>query len=154
MSERPSASAGSAGRDRLQFATFFLEGQLYGIPILEVEEILLRQQVTPVPRAPSHVLGLIGLRGQIVTAVDLKKRVGLRAETRVEDPYYLVVSANGNTASVQVDSIGDVLDMPDSEFLPPPESLHGIDPAFLKGVVMLEDRILAVLDVPRVLDAG
>ena len=159
MSEAPTPEAQAKtaterARAKLQFATFYLGDQLFGIPILQVQEILLRQNVTPVPHAPPHVLGLIGLRGQIVTAVDLKKRVGLANPAPVEEPYHLVVSAGNSVASLQVDGVGDVLEMPGAQFLPPPESLQGIDPAFIEGVFMLDERILAVIDVPAVLEAA
>lgn len=145
---------GEHARGGMQFATFYLNRDLYGIPILQVQEILLNQKVTPVPLSPEYVMGLIGLRGQIVTAVDLKKRVGLHEDEKVSDPYHLVVSHNGSVASLQVDGVGDVLELPSAQFLPPPESLEGINPAFLNGVFMLDDRILGILDVPAVLDAA
>jgi purine-binding chemotaxis protein CheW len=141
-------------RGAMQFATFYLNNELFGIPILQVQEILLNQKVTPVPLAPDHVMGLIGLRGQIVTAVNLKKRVGLGEVTSVEEPYHLVVSHNGSVASLEVDSVGDVLELPSAKFEKPPESLEGIDAAFLEGVFMLEDRILGIIDVPAVLEAA
>jgi purine-binding chemotaxis protein CheW len=151
LATQPAKAAAERGRATLQFATFFLNGQLFGIQILHVQEILLRQNVTPVPHAPDYVMGLIGLRGQIVTAVDLRKRLGLSERAQVEEPYHLVVSANGGVASLQVDGVGDVLEMPESQLLPPPESLEGIDPTFIQGVFMLEERILAIIDVQAVL---
>ena len=157
MTETPKAPAKTGterARGTMQFATFYLNHELYGIPILQVQEILLNQKVTPIPLAPEFVMGLIGLRGQIVTAVNLKKRVGLVDEPPAEDPYQMVVSHNGSVASLQVDGVGDVLELPSSQFMPPPESLKGIDPAFIDGVFMLEDRILGIIAVPAVLDAA
>lgn len=141
-------------RSTMQFATFYLNRELYGIPILQVQEILLNQKVTPVPLAPPYVMGLIGLRGQIVTAVNLKRRVGLDGSHKPDDPYHLVIAVNGNVASLEVDRVGDVLELPGSQFLPTPESLEGIDRDFLDGVFMLEDRILGIINVPAVLDAA
>jgi len=158
MSAAPTASARSGNRTaeeqtkNLQFATFRLGEDLFGINILQVQEILLKQPITPIPLAPAYVLGLIGLRGQIVTAVDLKKRVGLTPTETTDDHYHLVVSDKGSVASLQVDRIGDVLEIPAAQFVPPPESLNGVDPHFLAGVVMLENQILSVIDVAAALD--
>jgi purine-binding chemotaxis protein CheW len=152
-----SGAPGSRGTDErsqkhLQFATFHLGQDLFGINILQVQEILLKQPITAVPLAPAYVLGLIGLRGQIVTAVDLKKRIGLHAAETADDHYHLVVADKGSVASLQVDRIGDVLEIPSSQFVPPPESLDGVDRRFLGGVVMLENQMLSVIDVGVVLD--
>ena len=159
MSAAPTASARSGNRTaeertqkNLQFATFRLGEDLFGINILQVQEILLKQPITPVPLAPAYVLGLIGLRGQIVTAVDLKQRIGLTSTGNTGDHYHLVVSDKGSVASLQVDRIGDVLEIPAAQFVPPPESLDGVDPRFLAGVVMLENQILSVIDVATALD--
>ena len=141
-----------SGAKNLQFATFRLSAELFGINILQVQEILLTQNITPVPLAAEHVLGLIGLRGQIVTAVDLKRRIGLPIGDATDDPYHMVVNAYGSVASLQVDLIGDVLEMPSSDFHPPPDSLQGIDKRYLEGVFMLDEAILAIVDLSTVLD--
>ena len=97
-------------------------------------------------------LGLIGLRGQIVTAMDLQRRIGLLNGDTPDDPYHLVVNAYGSVVWLQLDRIGDVLEIPSSEFDLPPESLKGIDARYLEGVFMRDDGILAAIDLSAVLN--
>lgn len=149
----PDPGAAGRGREPLQYATFRLGSELFGIPILQVQEILLAQAITPVPRAPDYILGLLGLRGQIVTAVDLKRRLGVSAPA-AESPCQIVARARESTAALQVDRIGDVMQVEASALQPPPESLGEVDTRFLEGVCLLEEEILAVLNVAAVLEVN
>ena len=142
------------GAKSLQFATFYLGSELFGINILQVQEILLNQRITPVPLASEYILGLIGLRGLIVTAVDLKRRLGLSQGETVEEPYQIVVTSNDSIASLQVDRIGDVLEIDVNQLQPPPNSLKDIDTRFLEGITMLNNEILAVLNISAVLEVN
>ena len=139
------------GANSLQFATFYLESEPFGINILQVQEILLKQNITPVPLAEGYVLGLISLRGQIVTAVDLKRRLGKPTTRSVADPYQIVVKTGGLIASFQVDQIGDVIEVAAEEIKPPPESISQQDARFLEGVYPMENEILSILNVEAVL---
>ena len=149
-----SAAALAAGGGNLQFATFYLNGELFGVNILQVQEILLPQQITPVPLASAHILGLISLRGQIVTAVDLKRRLGKEPTRSVNAPYQIVVKTAGLVASFQVDQIGDVIEVAADEIKPPPESISQQDAQFLEGVFPMEKEILSVLNVEAVLETA
>ena len=137
----------------LQFATFHLNSELFGINILQVQEIQLPQMVTPVPRGPSHVMGLISLRGQIVTLVDLRKRLGMDESQLIEKPYHIVVKTSSNTACLEVGEIGDVINVPVEEFLAPPESVNEVDRKFLEGVYSIPTGILTILKISVVLEA-
>ena len=140
------------GANSLQFATFYLGSELFGINILQVQEILLKQNITPVPLAEHYILGLIGLRGQIVTAINLKQRLGMESEDVSEEAHHqIVVIAGDSIASLQVDRIGEVLEIESKKIQPPPESLKDIDTRYLEGVTMLKQEILAVLNVSAVL---
>lgn len=161
MTETDVATSRSFTRDQvqkgaklLQFATFYLGSELFGINILQVQEILLNQTITPVPLAEDFILGLIGLRGQIVTAVDLKRRLGLSQGETIREPYQIVVTTSDSIASLQVDRIGDVLEIETKQFRPPPDSLKDIEARYLEGVSMLKDEILAVLNIAAVLDVN
>ena len=140
------------GASSLQFATFYLGSELFGINILQVQEILLKQNITPVPQAEDYILGLIGLRGQIVTAINLKQRLGMQSEDGSEEAHQIVVIAGDSMASLQVDRIGEVLEIETKKIQPPPDSLKDIDTRYLEGVTMLKAEILAVLNVSAVLE--
>lgn len=137
----------------LQFATFYLNGELLGLNILQVQEIQQPQSITPVPLAPKHIMGLISLRGQIVPLIDLRTRLGMDTSEPIKNRYHIVVNTQHVIASFEVDDIGDVVDVPVEEFVPPPDSVRAIDAKFLEGVFPLENEILTVLNVDVVLDA-
>ena len=142
------------GAKSLQFATFYLGSELFGINILQVQEILRNQTITPVPLADDFILGLIGLRGQIVTAIDLKRRLGMQLDDGSEAAHQIVVTASDSIASLQVDRIGDVLEIDAQQLQPAPDSLKDIDTRFLEGVTMLKQDILAVLNISAVLEVN
>lgn len=135
----------------LQFATFKLNGELLGLNILQVQEIQQPQPITPVPLAPEHVLGLISLRGQIVPLINLRKRLGMDTSEPIANPYHIVVHTPYATASFEIDDIRDVVDVPEEDFAPPPESVKAIDARFLEGVYPLGNEILTVLKLDVVL---
>ena len=138
----------------LQFATFILNGELLGLNILKVQEIQQPQTITPVPLAPEHIMGLISLRGQIVPLIDLRTRLGMDTGEAIKTPYHIVVNIRNTIASFEVDEIGDVIDVPVDKFEPPPDSVHAVDAKFLEGVFPLEDKILSVLNVERILETN
>lgn len=142
------------GVNSLQFATFYLGPELFGINILQVQEILLKQSITPVPLAEDYILGLIGLRGQIVTAINLKRRLGMEADDVSDEAHQIVVTAGDSIASLQVDRIGDVLEIDAKNLQPPPDTLKDIDTRYLEGVTMLKQTILAVLNISAVLEVN
>ncbi|MDH4224648.1 MAG: chemotaxis protein CheW [Deltaproteobacteria bacterium] len=142
------------GAKNLQFATFYLGQELFGINILQVQEILMDQIITPVPLAPPFVSGLISLRGQIVTAVDLKRRLGIDKESQYEYAYHIVVKGIHSISSLQVDRIGEVIAVKGTDLDPPPDSLKGIEIKYLEGVYPLEHEILAVLNIDNILEAN
>src|SRR5437899_9493629 len=94
-----------------QFATFFLADLFFGVNVLRVQEVLRFQQMTRVPQAPEVIEGLINLRGQIVTAIDMRRRLGLPSRAGDKMPMNMVVRTGGSVISLLVDEIGDVLDM-------------------------------------------
>lgn len=138
--------------DILQFATFYLNGELLGLNILQVQEIQQPQPVTPVPLSQPHILGLISLRGQVVPLLDLRTRLGMDTSEPIGEPYHVVVNTAHGNASFEVDKIGDVIDVPRNEPVPPAESVKVIDAKFLEGVYKLEDEILVVLNLTAVME--
>jgi purine-binding chemotaxis protein CheW len=133
--------------------TFHLDGLYLGVDVRQVQEVLRYQRMTRAPLAPPVVRGLINLRGQIVTALDLRQRLGLgAAEARL--PMNVVVRAADATVSLLVDDIGDVADVDESLFERPPETLKGAARALIRGAYKLQGRLLLELNAEEVLDCA
>src|SRR5205807_5907811 len=117
-----------------QFCTFFLDGSLFGVPVPQVQEVIRFHQMTRVPLAPEVVEGMINLRGQIVIAIDLRRKLALRARGDGEMPVNVVVRSADGAVSLMVDEIGDVVEVEDSTFEAPPETLQGPVRTMILGV--------------------
>ncbi len=137
--------------DELSYCTFHLDGLYFGVEVLEVQEVIRFQRMTKVPLAPPVVSGLINLRGQVVTAIDLRRRLGMPDRPADQQPMNVVVRTEDGPVSLLVDDIGDVIDVDDASFEPPPETLQGIARELVSGVYKLEGRLLLVLDVEKTL---
>ena len=132
-----------------QLATFSLGGHDFGIDVEHVQEVLRHQVRTPVPLGPPTIGGLINLRGQVVTTVDMRSRMQMEPFPADTDPMNVVVRVDGEAISLLVDSIGDVVDVDDALFEPPPETLTGPRRELIHGAFKLEGRLLLSLDVDR-----
>src|SRR5579862_8853926 len=106
-----------------QFSTFLIDRLLFGVEVEKVQEVIRYQVMTRVPLAPPAVKGLINLRGQIVTAVDLRHRLGLPARATADLPMNVVIRHDGGAVSLLVDEIGDVLEVEEENFESPPDTL-------------------------------
>lgn len=135
-----------------QFATFFVQDLFFAINVLDVQEVLRQQDMTRVPLAPDVIEGLINLRGQIVTAIDMRRRLGLAPRSAGETPMNVVVRTVDGAFSLLVDEIGDVLEVEASRFEPPPDHLAPEAKSVLRGIYKLEDRLLLVLDTERAIE--
>src|SRR2546423_9370899 len=114
--------------DGHQYCTFYLDGSYFGLDVLKVQEIIRYQEMTRVPLAPPVVRGLINLRGQIVTALDLRRRLELTDRPPGQLPVNVVVQTDDGAVSLLVDEIGDVLEVPQALFQRPPETLQAVAP--------------------------
>jgi purine-binding chemotaxis protein CheW len=135
-----------------QFCTFLLGGQHFGVDVLRVQEVIRPQEMTRVPLAPAVVRGLINLRGQIVTAIDLRRRLELPDRPAGQQPVNVVVQTDDGAVSLLVDEIGDVLEVPADAFEPPPETLRGAARELIRGAYKLDCRLLLILDTDRAVD--
>ena len=136
-----------------QFCTFYLDDLFFGINVLDVQEIIKLQDMTSVPLAPAVIEGLINLRGQIVTAIDMRRRLELPERAADSDPINVIIrTEDDSTASLLVDEIGDVLEISDDLFERPPETLKGTARHLIEGVYKLEDGLLLVLNTTKTLD--
>ena len=132
-----------------QFCTFFLDKLLFGVELEGVQEVLRSLDLTRVPLAPPVVAGLVNLRGQIITAVDLRRQLEFPVREGGEPPMNVVVRSEDGAVSLMVDNIGDVIEVEESSFERPPETLHGKVRSMILGVHKLEHRLLHVLDIAK-----
>jgi purine-binding chemotaxis protein CheW len=137
-----------------QFCTFTLDGLYFGIEVQEVQEVIRHQMMTPVPLASAVVEGLINLRGQIVTALDLRQRLELAPRSEGELPMNVVVRTGDEAVSLLVDEIGEVAEVDEASFEAPPQTLAGIARELIVGTYKLDGRLLLVLDTQRVVNAA
>lgn len=137
-----------------EFVTLRLAGQLLGIPVLQVHDVLKAQNMTPVPIAPTWVAGLINLRGRIVTCIDLRARLGLPPATDADEVtgMSVVVELNGEPYSLLIDRVGDVLKLPIDDYERNPVTLESSWADVSAGVYRLDGELLVILDVERLLD--
>jgi purine-binding chemotaxis protein CheW len=137
-----------------QFCTFFLDGHFFGVPVQRVQEVIRYQEMTRVPLVPPVVRGLINLRGQIVTAIDLRKRLGMTERPASQLPMNVVVRTGDGAFSLLVDEIGDVIEVTEKSFERPPETLQGVAREMIRGVHKMPECLLLLLDTERVVDVA
>ncbi len=137
-----------------RLCTFYLDGMLFGIDVDAVQEVLRFQAMTPVPLAPRVVAGLINLRGQIVTALDLRRRLELPERPPEMLPANVVLRSSAVGASLLVDAVGEVVDVDDVAFEPPPETTRGVARELILGAYKLPERLLLLLDLKKALEIG
>ncbi|MFV2072477.1 MAG: chemotaxis protein CheW [Thermoanaerobaculales bacterium] len=137
-----------------QFCTFSVGDLQLGIEIERIHEVLYETAITPVPLAPPSVCGLINLRGQIIAAVDLRKRFGLAEEKTKAAHATLVLGDGDHLLSFVVDRVGDVVEVGSEDYEEPPNTLKGEARRLIRGAYKLQDSLLLVLDVEFALDLG
>jgi len=136
-----------------RLVTFTLDGRLYGVDVNAVQEVLRGQPQTRIPLAPDSVSGLINLRGQVLSAIELRAQLGLSDREDEHEPMLVVVRVGGEPIALLVDSIGAVIDVEDEQFEQPPDTLAGPSRDLLIGAYKLDDRLLLALDVDRAVAA-
>jgi len=132
-----------------QFCTFCIDRQYFAVPVQSVQEVIRYQEMTRVPLVPAVIRGLINLRGQIVVAYDLRRRLGYPDWAEAQKPMNVVVRADGETVSLLVDEIGDVIEVDESCAEQPPETLRAEMRELVQGVYKQKDQLLLVLDTER-----
>ena len=138
--------------ERQQFSTFLLDGLFFGVEVEKVQEVLRYQEMTRVPLAPPVVRGLINLRGQIVTALDLRRRLDLSERPVGQLPMNVVIHTADGGVSLLVDEIGDVVEVDEATFERPPDTLKSTARSMIRGVHKLNDRLMHVLDTEKVVN--
>ena len=135
-----------------EFVTFTIAGQLFGIPVLQVQDVLSSYNITPIPLAPPEITGSLNLRGRVITAIDVRIRLGLPRREPDADNMSIVAENEGELYSLMVDAVGEVLALSPNAF---ERNLPTLDPkfrSFSAGIYRLEGQLLVVLDVDRLLD--
>lgn len=136
--------------DTLQLCTFVLGDLAFGVEVKHVQEVMRFQPMTRVPLASVNVRGILNLRGQIVTAIDVRARLGLPPLSDAQEPMNVVLRTSDGVVSLLVDDIGDVLEVGAAHFERVPETLSAVLRDIVHGVYKLERRLLLLLDVTRV----
>jgi purine-binding chemotaxis protein CheW len=135
-----------------QYATAMIGGQLFGLPISRVQDVFMPERMTRVPLAPDDVAGVLNLRGRIVTAIDMRARLGLPKNEDGKPPMAMGVDLRGESYGLLIDSIGEVLKLPDDGREVNPVNLDPRMAKMAEGVHRLEGQLMVVLDVDRVLE--
>ncbi len=135
-----------------QFATFEVADQLFGVEVDTVQEVLSYNEYTPVPLAPPAVGGLFNLRGQVIAAVDLRVQLGLARQAMQGPVMNVILRGDGEPVSLLVDRIGEVVDLDDDTFEPPPDTLSGPTRELVVGTFKLDGRLMLALDVNQAVD--
>ncbi|MFT5377549.1 MAG: purine-binding chemotaxis protein CheW [Candidatus Latescibacterota bacterium] len=135
-----------------QICTFYIGNYYFGIDVQVVQEVIVRRKLTPVPLAPSVVCGILNLRGQIVTSIDLRHRLELSTEEKGVDPIHVVIHAGEDLVNVLVDSIGEVLEVDENDFERTPDTLRGTARELIMGAYKLPDRLLLILDPDKIVE--
>jgi purine-binding chemotaxis protein CheW len=138
--------------ERRQFCSFFLDGLRFGVEVQKVQEVVPYQEMTRVPLAPSTVRGLLNLRGQIVTGIDLRRRLELGERPEGRLPMNVVLRGEDSPVSFLVDDIGEVIEVAAESCEQPPETLRGRVRELIEAVYPLPDDLLLILDTVKTLD--
>jgi purine-binding chemotaxis protein CheW len=138
--------------DFTEFVTFTIAGQVFGLPIARVQDVFKSARMTRVPLAGAEIAGVLNLRGRIVTAIEMRNRLEVRAREGGDAPMAIGIEAKGESFGLLVDTVGEVLKLPDSEREPNPVNLDRRLAALSAGVYRLDGQLLVVLDIDQVLD--
>jgi len=135
----------------LQLVTFTISNEEFGLDILKVQEIIRTMEITRVPRAPNFVEGIINLRGKVIPIIDLRRRFGLESKPHDSQTRIIVVEINMMVVGFVVDSVSEVLRIQSNTVEAPPAVVSGVDSEYISGVGKLEDRLLILIDLNKLL---
>ena len=137
--------------DVLQLVTFSLGNEEFSVDILKVQEIIRLMELTRVPKAPEFIEGVINLRGKVIPVMDLRKRFSMPEAEDSSEARIIVVELHNSTVGFRVDGVSEVLRLPADTVEPPPTMVCGVETEYIKGVGKLDDRLIILLDVEKVL---
>lgn len=135
----------------VQWVTFHLENEKYGIKVMQVQEVLRMTEIAPVPGAPHYVIGIINLRGSVVTVIDTRRRFGLPDVENDDETRIVIVESNNNVVGILVDSVAEVVDLKISEIETAPNVGNDESSKYIQGVSSRENELLILVDVNKLL---
>lgn len=135
----------------LQWVTFKLAGETYGINVMQVQEVLRYSEIAPVPGAPSYVLGIINLRGNVVTVIDTRHRFGLDAGELTDNTRIVIIEADNHVVGILVDSVAEVVYLRESEIEMAPNVGNEESAKFIQGVCHKNDELLILVELDKLL---
>jgi purine-binding chemotaxis protein CheW len=135
----------------LQFVTFTLNDEEYAVDILNVQEINRITEITKVPNSPDYVEGVINLRGKVIPVINLRKKFGFEEKPTDDTSRIIIMEIHGITNGLIVDSVSEVLRIPASIIEPAPPMTSDLNAKFIKGIAKLEDRLIILVDIERLL---
>ena len=138
-------------RNAVQLVSFRLAREEYGIEITKVQEIILLGEVTRVPQTPDFIKGLINLRSTVIPLVDLRRRFGMVEGEPSDETRIMVVNVGDKTLGLIVDAVSEVLRVTQEQIVPPPPTVTGLGHEYLTGLVKLDNRLLILLNIDRIL---
>ena len=142
----------TADHNLREYVTALIGGQLFGLPILRVQDVFAPERLTKVPLAPAEIAGVLNLRGRIVTLIDMRRRLGLGQREDDGQAMAVGVELRGESYGLLIDSVGEVLKLDDMACEPNPSNLDPHLASVSTGIYRLDGQLLMVLDVDRVLD--
>ena len=146
-----SQAAESSNDPLIQWVTFKLDSEVYGIDVMQVQEVLRVSEIAPVPGAPNYVMGIINLRGNVVTVIDTRKRFGL-SENEIDDSTRIVIiESDGNVVGMLVDSVAEVVDLKRSEIESSPNVGNDESSKYIQGVATVNGELLILVDINKML---
>ncbi|UTV98642.1 chemotaxis protein CheW [Marinomonas rhizomae] len=144
-------SAGLSDDPMLQWVTFRLENEIYGVNVMQVKEVLRYSEIAPVPGAPSYVLGIIHLRGTVVTVIDTCQRFGLPSGELTDSTRIMILEVEGHVIGILVDAVSEVVYLRQSEIEPSPNVGNDESSKFIQGVCHKNDILLILVDLDKLL---
>lgn len=135
-----------------QWVTFFMDGEMYGVNVLQVQEVLRINEIAPVPGAPDYVLGIINLRGNVVTVIDTRQRFGLRSKEVDDSTRIVIIEVMNNVIGILVDSVAEVVYLRESEIESAPNVGNEEGSRYIQGVSNRENQLLILVDLNKLLN--
>ncbi len=134
-----------------QWVTFKLDGETYGVNVMEVQEVLRVTDIAPVPGAPAYVLGIINLRGNVVSVIDTRRRFGLSTTENTDATRIVIIESGGQTVGIRVDAVAEVLDVDSSEIETSPDVGNEEAARYISGMVSRGEELVILIDVNKII---
>lgn len=134
-----------------RFLTFHLGKEIYGLEIRHVTEIIVLQEITKVPDLPEFIIGVVNLRGNVISVMDMRKRFHLETKEYDDRTCIVVVNIKEITIGLLVDTVNEVLNIPEKQVDPPPKSHSGIKSSYVMGMGKVDEQVKILLDIEKIL---